>query len=457
MNIRIIFFLFFTTNVLADTIYLKNGKVIEGKIINQTRTIVQIKTDENKIFEFNKEQIERIEYGPTNKDLEEQKKQEEERKRKEELKRKQEEEERKRLEEIKRKQEELRKQEEELKRQEELRRQQENITLPKKTSLNQQLDVYLLLGPNFQKPIIARYFRSLLSAFSKFSLIDQKSQEKSINTGKDKLKDSYTINTGVVYRNPFLNLGFDFISIDSTYYFFIFFGYNSNSLNLYVNPTKHQFDPYKQLQYKVFLEIDPFMIFLQPPLRFNTYKFYLHISSLDQYFEANLNQTNLVFISNYGGANNLVNVFSNTKISINEKGILLGPSIQLNLEPYVMSARYALIKGNASLKYKNNHFVDANILFSNLSVSTIERNARLGGFEFALDLKRTIYSHLFFVGSIRSLEVDYRFNSINAKSFYNNQFFYIDNTTPFFSVVDEKKLHYTILDILFGIEYRFDI
>ncbi len=449
MNIRLIFLLFFTTSLLADTIYLKNGQTIEGKIINQTRTSIQIQTKDLQIIRIEKERIERVVFEPTEKEIEEQeqKRLQEEKKLQEELKRK--EEERKRLE-LQRRQEEIKR------RQEELKQKQESLIEKTEKQDNFQINVYFLTGPNIQKPIIGRYQRSLLSAFSKFSLIDQKSQEKSINTGKDKLKDSYTMNTGVVYRNPFLNLGFDFFSIDSTYYF-IFFGYNSNTLNLYVNPTKHQFDPYKQLQYKVFLEIDPFMIYLQPPLRFNAYKFYLYISSLDQYYDANLNQTNLVFISNYGGANNLANVFSNTKISINEKGILLGPSIQLNLEPYVMSARYALIKGNASLKYKNNHFVGANILFSKLSVSTIERNARLGGFEFALDLKRTIYNNLFFVSSLRSLEVDYRFNSINSKSFENYQFTYIDNTTPFFSVVDEEKLHYTILDILFGIEYRFDI
>jgi hypothetical protein len=32
----------FTTSLLADTIQLKNGNIIEGKILNQTRTKIQV-------------------------------------------------------------------------------------------------------------------------------------------------------------------------------------------------------------------------------------------------------------------------------------------------------------------------------------------------------------------------------------------------------------------------------
>jgi hypothetical protein len=92
-------------NLFADTIYLKDGKVIEGKIINQTRTNIQIQLEDQKIITLNKERIERILFGPTQNEIEEQKRQEE-------LKRKQQEEQKrleqqKREEEIKRKQEEL--------------------------------------------------------------------------------------------------------------------------------------------------------------------------------------------------------------------------------------------------------------------------------------------------------------------------------------------------------------
>jgi hypothetical protein len=47
-------------NLFADTIYLKDGKIIEGKIINQTRTNIQIQLEDQKIITLNKERIERI-------------------------------------------------------------------------------------------------------------------------------------------------------------------------------------------------------------------------------------------------------------------------------------------------------------------------------------------------------------------------------------------------------------
>lgn len=114
----------FTTSLLADTIQLKNGNIIEGKILNQTRTKIQIQTEEGKVLLIDKSEVQRIKYGPTRKELEQ--KQEEQR-RQEELRRKQEEE-RKKQEEEQRRQEELkRKQEEERKKQEEKQRRQEEL------------------------------------------------------------------------------------------------------------------------------------------------------------------------------------------------------------------------------------------------------------------------------------------------------------------------------------------
>jgi flagellar biosynthesis GTPase FlhF len=132
-----IFFLFFIVSfsqLFADIVYLKNGKKIEGKIVNQSRTQIQIDIN-GKLELIDKQNINKIEFE----NLEERKKQEElkrqqeeERKKQEELKRQQEEE-RKKQEELKRQQEEERKKQEELKRQqeeerkkqEELKRQQE--------------------------------------------------------------------------------------------------------------------------------------------------------------------------------------------------------------------------------------------------------------------------------------------------------------------------------------------
>ncbi|GIX42076.1 MAG: hypothetical protein KatS3mg129_1809 [Leptospiraceae bacterium] len=109
--------------LLSDTVHLKNGNKIQGKIVNQSRTKIQINVN-GKIETIDKQNISKIEFQ----DLEAiRRKQEEERKQQEELKRKKEEE-RKRQEELKRKQEEERKRQEELKRkQEEERKRQEEL------------------------------------------------------------------------------------------------------------------------------------------------------------------------------------------------------------------------------------------------------------------------------------------------------------------------------------------
>ena len=90
-----IFFLFFIVSfsqLFADIVYLKNGKKIEGKIVNQSRTQIQIDVN-GKLELIDKQNINKIEFENLK-----------ERKKREELKRQQEEE-RKKQEELKRKQE----------------------------------------------------------------------------------------------------------------------------------------------------------------------------------------------------------------------------------------------------------------------------------------------------------------------------------------------------------------
>jgi sRNA-binding regulator protein Hfq len=78
-----IFFLFFIVSfsqLFADIVYLKNGKKIEGKIVNQSRTQIQIDVN-GKLELIDKQNINKIEFE----NLEERKKQEE-LKRKQEIK-----------------------------------------------------------------------------------------------------------------------------------------------------------------------------------------------------------------------------------------------------------------------------------------------------------------------------------------------------------------------------------
>jgi flagellar biosynthesis GTPase FlhF len=143
-----IFFLFFIVSfsqLFADIVYLKNGKKIEGKIVNQSRTQIQIDVN-GKLELIDKQNINKIEFE----NLEERKKQEE-------LKRQQEEE-RKKQEELKRQQEEERKKQEELKRQQEEERKKQEIKPP-----NTEF-VYLKTAvlPGWGEYSINNYYRSAI-------------------------------------------------------------------------------------------------------------------------------------------------------------------------------------------------------------------------------------------------------------------------------------------------------
>lgn len=70
------FVLFFATALQADTVFLKNGQEVEGKIIGQTRTTVTLRTTAGQVRTIQKEQIRRIAYGPTQSDDEAAKEQE---------------------------------------------------------------------------------------------------------------------------------------------------------------------------------------------------------------------------------------------------------------------------------------------------------------------------------------------------------------------------------------------
>jgi sRNA-binding regulator protein Hfq len=108
-------------NQQKDTIFLKNGKVIKGKITNQSQTKVEIQTEDGNRILLNKEEIRRIQFGPTQNEIELEKRRQEEQKQIEEQRRKQQEEE------IRRKQEEEKRLEEERRKQEERKKPKEPI------------------------------------------------------------------------------------------------------------------------------------------------------------------------------------------------------------------------------------------------------------------------------------------------------------------------------------------
>jgi len=123
-KIKFIVFIYFIfiLSIYGERIYLKNGNIIDGEIVQQTMTTIQVRTYKGELKTINKDDIRRIDFKFDIRKEEERRRQEEQR-RLEEERRKQEEQ--RRLEEERRKQEEQRRLEEERRKQEEQRRLEE--------------------------------------------------------------------------------------------------------------------------------------------------------------------------------------------------------------------------------------------------------------------------------------------------------------------------------------------
>jgi hypothetical protein len=119
----VLLYLCFVVSLYGERVYLKNGSVIDGEIIQQTMTTIQIKTYKGEILTIQKNDIRKIDYKFDIRKIEEERRKQEEQRRLEEERRKQEEQ--RRLEEERRKQEEQRRLEEERRKQEEQRRLEE--------------------------------------------------------------------------------------------------------------------------------------------------------------------------------------------------------------------------------------------------------------------------------------------------------------------------------------------
>jgi hypothetical protein len=145
-------------DLFADTVFLKNGKVIQGKIINQSQTKIEVQTEDGNRILLNKEEIRRIQFGPTQNEIELEKRRQEKQKQIEEQRRKQE--------------EEIRRKQEEEKRLEEERRKQEERKKPKEPIIRREnLEIGYGLGPSYSIPsfvkindifLFAQYIGSLL-------------------------------------------------------------------------------------------------------------------------------------------------------------------------------------------------------------------------------------------------------------------------------------------------------
>jgi hypothetical protein len=119
----VLLYLCFIVSLYGERVYLKNGSVVDGEIIQQTMTTIQVKTYKGEILTIQKDDIRKIDYKFDIRKIEEERRKQEEQRRLEEERRKQEEQ--RRLEEERQKQEEQRRLEEERRKLEEERRKQE--------------------------------------------------------------------------------------------------------------------------------------------------------------------------------------------------------------------------------------------------------------------------------------------------------------------------------------------
>jgi len=87
----VLIYLCFIVSVYGERVYLKNGAVVDGEIIQQTMTAIQVKTYKGEILKIQKDDIRKIDYKFDIRKLEEERRKQEEQRRLEEERRKQEE------------------------------------------------------------------------------------------------------------------------------------------------------------------------------------------------------------------------------------------------------------------------------------------------------------------------------------------------------------------------------
>ncbi len=163
----------FSKGIRSEIVILKSGERIEGKIINQSRTKIELQKEDGTKLVIDKDNIEKIQFGPTQREIEEKKRKEEEQHRKEEERLRQEEE-RRRIEEELRRQEE----EERLKKQEERR-----LSKIQKEPLEKRhgLEIGFGVGPAYIVPSLFKVYDLFFTIFERgFFFSDNEVVEKDI-------------------------------------------------------------------------------------------------------------------------------------------------------------------------------------------------------------------------------------------------------------------------------------
>ncbi|GIX42266.1 MAG: hypothetical protein KatS3mg129_1999 [Leptospiraceae bacterium] len=182
---------------------------------------------------------------------------------------------------------------------------------------------------------------------------------------EEKLKNSFTFQSGLLYENHYFNIGLDFFYIASTYYFYqsayAKFNHLLGEIDFYAFPVEQHFKPYKQLQYRVNFEINPFLYsdrYLNTSLDSKHIKFYFTASSLNHFYNANINQKTLTVwrpsfdASSLNYENNIVFINNdNYKTKIEEKGYLIGFRMVYFYNKFEYSISLKQIYGNAYLIY----------------------------------------------------------------------------------------------------------
>ncbi|MDW7976127.1 MAG: hypothetical protein RMI35_06180 [Leptospiraceae bacterium] len=237
---------------------MKNGKIYEGKIINQTREKIQVELDNKQVLVLDKKDIKKIRYTPSKEELERKRREEE---RQKELLRQQEELERKRKEE---RQKELLRQQEELERKrKEEKKQQTALVPPKKPLISRQnFGISFGIGPSSYR----HAFIDLLNFYSLYLTYQIFYVAQNLGGGQFTSFLSSPMNTSTNHISMQL-----FTHIDEVSFYLSFTSFSLNPVikNLILSEYLYT----GNMQY---LDIDPFITARKTNPISNTFNFYLN-------------------------------------------------------------------------------------------------------------------------------------------------------------------------------------
>ncbi len=380
----LIFYFIFLWKLTGDTVILKNGRIIEGKIFNQTREKVFIRLNNGKEEIIDKNQIAKITFESLK-----QKRLEEERKRQEELRKI---EEQKRLEEERKRQEELRKIEER-KRLEAIKQRKENykfkflnagifVSISSVSQVN-----YLLYDTHLN--LYNYYFLSFFTINIPYIFTTKKKQQNMI---------SKSLKTSLESKKLIFSLRFN--DSDEIHHPV---KYNLISDGLYLN-TDHRSSPFRwtNINFTTSIGLPVDNLFLDLNIFNSRTRNIIYEQLQDR------NSESLIF---------------NSELDTFEKGTGIGISFEKKINRHIVSFRILPKTGESdqSSKSKVSIINLSNNLFLVSSYSVFSGKSRFQGGETSLGYLFLIDKNIYFNFWITSLKKNYKYKSFSFNGFTKPQ------------------------------------